>query len=83
MDHGEQRKEAKQQPQKGGGQQEEGDPRRFESIGREVRKEQSPKAGEAGTEEERRQWEKTRDISKEIDAIPEEADEQHRQAPDG
>jgi len=80
MDHNEQREEAQRQPQKGDSGQGE-DPRRFENIGREVRKGQSPSAGEEGTEEERRQWEKTRDMSKEIDAIPELADEQHRQAP--
>jgi hypothetical protein len=79
VDHGEQRQEA-QQPEKGGGRQE--DPRRFERIGREVRKEQSPNTGEEGTEQEREQWEKTRDMSKEMDAIPEEADERHRQARD-
>jgi hypothetical protein len=78
MDHDEQRNEAQQQPENGGGQQEE-DPRRFERIGREVRKEQSPSTGEEGTEVERGQWEKTRDMRKEIDAIPEEADERHRQ----
>jgi len=81
MDHDEQRKEAQQQPEKGDGRREE-DPRRFERIGREVRKGQSPNTGEEGTEEERRQWEKTRDISKEIDAISEEAEEQRRQARD-
>jgi hypothetical protein len=81
MDHDEQRKEAQQQQEKAGGRKEE-DPRRFERIGREARKGQSPKPGEEGTEEERRQWEKTRDMSKEIDAIPEEADERHRQARD-
>lgn len=59
--------------------QREEDPRRFEKITREVREEQSPSTGEEGTEEDRRQWEKTRDISKEVDAIPEEANEQHRQ----
>ena len=61
-----------------GGQREE-DPRRFEKTTREVREEQSPSTGEEGTEEDRQQWEKTRDISKEVDAIPEEANEQHRE----
>ena len=61
-----------------GGQLEE-DPRRFEKTNREVREEQSPSTGEEGTEEDRQQWEKTRDISKEVDAIPEEANEQHRE----
>ena len=81
MDHEEQREESQQRPQNGGGRQEE-DPRRFERIGREAREEQSPKAGEEGTEEERGQWEETRDMSKEVDAIPKEADEQHRQTRD-
>jgi len=80
MDHDEQQ-EGQQQPEKVGGRQEE-DPRRFERIGREARKEQSPSISEEGTEEERRQWEKTRDMSKEIDAIPEQADERHRQVRD-
>ena len=57
-----------------GGQREE-DPRRFENIPREVREEQSTSTGEEVTEEDRRQWERTRDISKEVDAIPEEANE--------
>jgi hypothetical protein len=35
------------------------DPRRFEKITRKVREEQSPSTGDEGTEEERRQWEKT------------------------
>ena len=61
-----------------GGQREE-DPRRFEKTTRKVREEQSPSTGEEGTEEDRQQWEKTRDISKEVDAIPEEANEQHRE----
>ncbi len=58
------------------------DLRRFERTTREVREEQSPSTGEEGTEEDRRQWEKTRDISKEVDAIPERADEQHRKVRD-
>ncbi len=61
-----------------GGPREE-DSRRFEKIIREVREEQSPSTGDEGTEVDRRQWEKTRDISKEVDAIPEEANEQRRQ----
>lgn len=58
-----------------GGRREE-DPRQFEKAAREVREEQSPAAGEEGAEEDRRQWEKTRDVGKEADAIPEEAGEQ-------
>ena len=71
MDQDEQRDTA-------GGQREE-DPRRFERTDREVREEQSPSTGEEGTEEDRQRWENPRDISKEVDAIPEEASERHRQ----
>ena len=56
------------------------DPRRFEKSTREVREEQSPSTGDEGTEEDRQQWEKPRDISEEVAAIPEEASEQHRRA---
>jgi hypothetical protein len=48
------------------------DPRRFERASREVREEQSPGTGEEGSEEDRQQWEKTRDVGKEADSIPEE-----------
>jgi hypothetical protein len=71
MDRDEQRDTA-------GGQQEEV-PRRFERTTREVREEQSPSTGDEGTEEDRQQWEKPRDISEEVAAIPEEANDQHRQ----
>jgi hypothetical protein len=54
------------------------DSQRFEKITREVREEQSPSTGDEGTEVDRRQWEKTRDISKEASEIPEEANEQRR-----
>ena len=50
------------------------DPRQFEK-GREVNEEQTRNI----SEEDRRQWEKTRDINKEVDAIPEEANDQRRQ----
>ena len=59
--------------------QREEDPRHFEQTTREVREEQSPSTGEEGTEEERQQWEKPRDMSQEVDAISEEANEQHRE----
>ncbi len=72
MDQNEQRDTA-------GGQREE-DPRSFERTAREVREEQSPSTGEEGTEEDRQRWEKPRDISKEVAAMPEEASEQHRRA---
>ena len=61
------------------GQREE-DPQRFEKTTREVREEQSPSTGDEGTEEDRQQWEKPRDISEEVAAIPEAASEHHRQA---
>jgi hypothetical protein len=54
------------------------DSQRFEKVTREVREEQSPSTGDEGTEVDRRQWEKTRDISKEASEIPEEANEQRR-----
>jgi hypothetical protein len=54
------------------------DSQRFEEITREVREEQSPSTGDEGTEADRRQWEKTRNISKEASEIPEEANEQRR-----
>jgi hypothetical protein len=62
-----------------GGEREE-DPRRFEKTTREVREVLSPSTGDEGTEEDRQQWEKPRDISEEVAAIPEEASEQRRQA---
>ena len=60
--------------------QREEDPQRFENIPREVREEQSPSTGEEGTEEDRQQWERGRDISKEVGAIPESANEQDLRA---
>ena len=56
------------------------DPRGFEKTTREVREEQIPGTGDEGTEEDRQQWEKPRDVSEEVAAIPEEASEQHRRA---
>ena len=56
------------------------DPRQFEKAAREVREGQSPAAGEEGTGEDRRQWEKTRDVGKEADAIPRGAGEQRESA---
>ena len=52
--------------------------RDFEKIGREERKGQSPSVGEEGTEEDRRQWEKSRDLHEEAKQITEKADESHR-----
>ncbi len=42
--------------------EQEEDPRAFENVSREERGEQSPGIGEEGTEEDRRQWERTRDL---------------------
>lgn len=55
------------------------DPRDFETVDREVRERQSSRVGEEGSEEDRRQWEKTRDLRKEAGQITEKADERHRE----
>lgn len=60
------------------GEQGENDPQAFEGVGREVRERQSPSLGEEGTEEDRRQWEKTRDLHEEAKQISEKADARHR-----
>jgi len=60
------------------GEHQEEDPQDFENISREVRKGQSPAIGEEGTEEDRRQWEKTRDLHEEAKQITEKADESRR-----
>ena len=57
--------------------QEEG-PRDFENISRGAREGQSSSLGEEGTEEDRRQWEKTRDLHEEAKQITEKADESRR-----
>jgi hypothetical protein len=54
------------------------DPRAFEKVSREERGRQSPSMGEEGTEEDRRQWEKTRDLHEEAERITEKAEETHR-----
>jgi hypothetical protein len=58
--------------------EEQEDPRDFEGVGREVREGQSPSVGEEGTEEERGQWEKTRDLHEEAKQVTEKADARHR-----
>jgi hypothetical protein len=63
--------------------QKEEDPRAFESISREERGGQSPSLGEEGTEEDRRQWEKARDLHEEAKQITEKADESHRKVEEG
>ncbi len=47
------------------------DPRSFEKITREEREEQSPRIAEEGTEEDRRQWQQTRDLRAEAEESPE------------
>jgi hypothetical protein len=47
------------------------DPRSFEKITREEREEQSPRLAEEGAEEDRRQWQKTRDLRAEAEESPE------------
>jgi hypothetical protein len=60
------------------GKHQEEDPQDFENISREGRKGQSPTIGEEGTEEDRRQWEKTRDLHEEAEQITDKADESRR-----
>ena len=62
------------------GKHREEDPQNFENISHEVRKGQSPSVGEEGTEEDRRQWEKTRDLHGEAKQITEKADVSHQEA---
>ena len=69
MDRHEQREETRREE----------DPRRFEK-GREVREEQTRNVSEEADDEDRRQWETTRDIGKEVREIPEEAYGRHPRA---
>ena len=55
------------------------DPRDFEDVSRGVSEGQSPGVGEEGTEEDRRQWERTRDLHEEAEHVTNMADEPHRQ----
>jgi hypothetical protein len=59
------------------------DPRAFENIGREEREGQSFSIGEEGTEEDRRQWQKTRDLHEEAKQVTENADESNRKGEEG
>jgi hypothetical protein len=59
--------------------QKEEHPQYFENISREVRERQSPSAGEEGTEEDRKQWEKTRNLHEEAKQITEKADASHHE----
>jgi len=63
--------------------QKEEHPQDFENISREVRERQSPAVGEEGTEEDRRQWEKTRDLHEEAKQITEKADASHQEVDEG
>ena len=65
------------------GEHQEEDPQDFENISREVRKRQSPSVGEEGTEEDRMQWEKTRDLHEEAKQITEKADASHQEVDEG
>ena len=67
-----------QEKRRGGSGEHREDPREFENIGREEREGQSPAVGEEGTEEDRRQWARTRDLHKEAERVTEKADETHR-----
>jgi hypothetical protein len=67
----------KEERQKASGEQRE-DPRDFESISREEREGQSPAVGEEGSEVERGQWERTRDLHDEAKGVTNKADELHR-----
>ncbi len=57
------------------GEHREEDPREFENISRGVREGQSPTVGEEGTEEDRKQWEKTRDLHEEAKQVTDKADQ--------
>jgi hypothetical protein len=59
------------------------DPRAFENISREEREGQSPSIGEEGTEEDRRQWKRTRDLHEESKQVTENADESNRKGEGG
>jgi hypothetical protein len=59
------------------------DPQAFENISREEREGQSPSMGEEGTEEERRQWERTRNLHEEANQITEKAEESHPKGEEG
>ena len=65
------------------GKHREEDPQDFENIGHEVRERQSPSVGEEGTEEDRRQWKKIRDLHEGAKQITEKADQSHRRERSG
>ena len=74
---------AKEERQDTSGKHQEEDPQAFENISREEREGQSPSMGEEGTEEERRQWQRTRNLHEEAKQITEKADASHRKGEEG
>ena len=73
----------KEESRDASGEPKEEDPREFENISRGVREGQSPTVGEGGTEEDRKEWEKTRDLHEEAKQVTEKADEPRGQAEEG
>jgi hypothetical protein len=63
--------------------QKEEDPRAFENVSHEKCGEQSPSIGEEGTEADRRQWEKTRNLQEESKQVTENAYESNRKGEEG
>jgi len=68
----------KEERQDTSGKRQDEDPQTFENLSREERKGQSPSINEEGMEEERRQWERTRDLHEEAKQITDKADASHR-----
>jgi hypothetical protein len=65
------------------GEHREEDPQAFENISRQDREGQSSSIGEEGTEEDRRQWERTRDLHEESKQVTENPDESNRKGEEG
>jgi hypothetical protein len=73
----------KEERQDTSGKHQEEDPQAFENISREDREGQSPSMGEEGTEEDRSQWERTRNLHEEANQITEKAEESHPKGEEG
>ena len=73
----------KEERQDTSGKHQEEDPQAFENISCEDREGQSPSMGEEGTEEDRSQWERTRNLHEEAKQITEKADESNRKEEEG
>lgn len=73
----------KEERQDTSGKHQEEDPQAFENISREEREGQSSTMGEEGTEEDRSQWERTRNLHEEAMQITEKADESNRKEEEG